>query len=514
MRITQRYYQTYVKKQVVISLNLHGKLKHPIQFHELTEIPEHHREDRIERQMGGESQALKTLHSFLSSRAGQYSKGISSPNTSWQSGSRLSPYLTWGNVSLRFVIQRTRQKQAQLREQKKIKNTKWTNHSASTDVTATASSPNNDETNSPWLKSLAAFSSRMHWRSHFTQKLESEPQIEKQDLCPAYQHLRRSENDWNESYYEAWATGKTGFPFVDACMRCLLKHGWINFRMRAMLVSFATYNLWLDWKRIAPHLARVFLDFEPGIHYPQIQMQSGTTGINAMRVYNVTKQGRDQDPNGIFIRKYVSELKSVPLKYLHEPSKMSFSLQEKIQVYIGIGTHIGNESILCKTNRDDIIGSTSYPAPIVNEVETAKAAKDRVNAVRKLDTTKRLAEQVYDKHGSRSNRNSDMNGLKPKALSSSIKRVKVHKGQKTLKDMFHHTQIAMISENGGKFDAQSGSPLPSESKRVNVVINQVKGVEPLRVAKTQDKNGWNCKACTYLNEKPLALACSICGSLK
>ena len=154
------------------------------------------------------------------------------------------------------------------------------------------------------------------------QKLESEPLLEKKDLCPSYQHLRRQEGDFNKSFFEKWKSGHKGFPFVDACIRCLHRHGWLNFRMRAMILSFATYNLWLDWKKIAPHLARLFLDYEPGIHYPQLQMQAGTTGINAMRVYNVTKQGNDQDPNGDFIRKYVLELRNVPNEYIHEPGKM------------------------------------------------------------------------------------------------------------------------------------------------------------------------------------------------
>ena len=126
--------------------------------------------------------------------------------------------------------------------------------------------------------------------------------MEARDVCPAFQSMRRGDDDWNEEYYQAWKHGRTGFPFVDACMRCLIQHGWLNFRMRAMLVSFATYNLWLDWTRISGHLARVFLDYEPGIHYPQIQMQAGTTGINAMRVYNVVKQGKDQDPDGTSVR--------------------------------------------------------------------------------------------------------------------------------------------------------------------------------------------------------------------
>ena len=138
--------------------------------------------------------------------------------------------------------------------------------------------------------------------------------------------VRRSPGDWRQDFFQAWKSGQTGFPMVDACMRCLERHGWVNFRMRAMVVSFAAYNLFLDWRGIAPHLARLFLDYEPGIHYPQLQMQSGVTGINAMRVYNVTKQAHDQDPKGIFIRKYVRELKHVPTKYIHEPAQLQNAL--------------------------------------------------------------------------------------------------------------------------------------------------------------------------------------------
>lgn len=270
--------------QLILDIDIPGRTRKPL-FDELTEIPHVQRVDRTQRQTGGESKALETLESFLQNRGKDFSKGISSPISSWSSCSRISPYLTWGHVSLRYVVKSVKAKQE---ENKRLK-------AAGKDV------------DPGWARSLTAFLSRLHWRSHFIQKLESEPEIEKRDMCPAYQHLRRQAGDWNEHYYQAWESGKTGFPFVDACMRCLRTHGWLNFRMRAMLVSFATYNLWLDWHRIAPHLARVFLDYEPGIHYPQLQMQSGTTGINAMRVYSVTKQAKDQDRKGksqSFCREY------------------------------------------------------------------------------------------------------------------------------------------------------------------------------------------------------------------
>ncbi|MFX9104969.1 FAD-binding domain-containing protein, partial [Acinetobacter baumannii] len=80
-----------------------------------------------------------------------------------------------------------------------------------------------------------------------------------------------------------------------------------------------SYHLWLPWRETGLHLARRFVDYEPGIHWPQVQMQSGTTGINTMRIYNPVKQAYDQDPLGRFVRAYLPELACVPDAFIHEP---------------------------------------------------------------------------------------------------------------------------------------------------------------------------------------------------
>jgi deoxyribodipyrimidine photo-lyase len=146
-----------------------------------------------------------------------------------------------------------------------------------------------------------------------------------------------------------------------------------------MLVSFASYHLWLHWRQTGLFLARQFLDFEPGIHWSQMQMQSGTTGINTLRIYSPTKQAHDHDPQGFFIRRWVPELARVPLPYLAEPWKMDRSLQRESGCILGV----------------------DYPEPIVEEKAALKAAKDRIYGLRKLKQAREEAGAVQARHGSR-----------------------------------------------------------------------------------------------------------------
>ena len=296
------------------------------------------------RQRGGRAAALATLESFLGERGREYRYQMSSPVTAFDACSRLSPHLTWGTISMREVAQAST---------KRIK----------------AISHLNDSVSKSWRASMISFMGRQHWHCHFMQKLEDEPRLEFENLHRAYDGIRPEIAD--PQRLAAWRAGETGFPFVDACMRALDQHGWINFRMRAMLMSFASYHLWLPWRDSGLHLARQFVDYEPGIHWSQVQMQSGTTGINTMRVYNPVKQGVDQDPTGAFVRAYVPELADVPDAFIHEP-------------WLWPGA-----SSLC------------YPQPIVDHAAAAKAARDALYALRKGSGHKEAARKIVAKHGSR-----------------------------------------------------------------------------------------------------------------
>ena len=275
----------------------------------------------------GERAAWATLDSFLGGRGRDYRRAMSSPLTATEGCSRLSAHLAFGTISMRCV------------------------HQA---VEARISATNDRDL----AYGLRGFASRLRWHCHFMQKLEDEPAIEWHNVARTVDGLRPGDGvhagSVDTERLQAWREGRTGFPMVDACMRQLRATGWLNFRMRAMLVSFAAYHLWLHWREPGLFLARQFLDFEPGIHWSQMQMQSGTTGINTLRIYSPAKQALDHDPHGLYIRQWVPE-----------------------------------------------IGSAAYPAPIVDERSAVAAAKEKLYGLRQTSKAHAEADAIQHKHGSR-----------------------------------------------------------------------------------------------------------------
>jgi deoxyribodipyrimidine photo-lyase len=253
------------------------------------------------RQKGGRKLGLDVLDDFLEVRSEQYRGGISSPLSAPTACSRISPYFTYGCISMREVVH------------------------AMVEVMDRESSRESRKS-----KGLRALMSRLYWHCHFIQKLESEPELEFQNVHRGYDGLR--EEDWNESHFAALSEGRTGWPLVDACVLMLKDTGWINFRMRAMIVSTAAYPLWLHWREVGQWLARHFLDYEPGIHWSQMQMQAGTTGINIPRIYNPIKQARDHDPKGVFVRRWIPALRQVPDTWLFEPWHLTSEMQQQFGI--------------------------------------------------------------------------------------------------------------------------------------------------------------------------------------
>jgi deoxyribodipyrimidine photo-lyase len=270
-------------------------------------------------QPAGTATAWRYLHSFVRSRGFNYHRHISKPILSRTSCGRISPYLAWGNLSVRQTYQFVKQ------------HPNFNTHK----------------------RAFSGFLERLKWRCHFIQKFEVECTYETHCINKGYESL---EHLIQEDLLQAWKTGRTGYPLVDACMRCVIATGWLNFRMRALLVSFLCHHLDQDWRSGSYHLAQQFLDYEPGIHYPQFQMQAGTTGVNTIRIYNPVKQSKDHDPNGEFIRKWVPELCNIQDAFVHEPWKMTFMEQKLYNFQLG----------------------EAYPHPIVDLEESAKKAREKI----------------------------------------------------------------------------------------------------------------------------------------
>ena len=302
-----------------------------------------------QRDQPGETSAHVRLSYFLT-HAGPYRYALSRPEQSVSASSRLSWYLTYGNLSAKQIHQAT-----------------------FTQIKYLASQPNKSSSLTRDIASLNAFYQRLFWRCHFIQKLESQSSIEYHNQNKAFDTIR---TETNHDLIQARYHGQTGIPMIDAGMRCLHATGWINFRMRATLTSFICNTCMQPWQAIWPMLAKLFLDYEPGIHYSQLQMQSGTTGINTIRIYNPLKQIQEKDSDLTFVRRWIPEI-------------VWLDHEEIFQ----LGTETGNILLLTK--------SINYPSAIIDIITANRLARIALRWVKKTDESKTEAQKVYNKLWSR-----------------------------------------------------------------------------------------------------------------
>ena len=291
--------------------------------------------------VGGTARGREKLTAFLD-RIEQYPGNISAPLDARTGTSQLSPYLKFGCLSVRQVYQTV-------------------------------------EANAPDCRGKTLFRSRLYWNKHYTQKLLDWPAWTDTTVNPVMEGFNDEHHD--PELVAAWKQGRTGFPMVDASMRCLVETGWLNFRMRAMGASFFADLLMQPWQIGADFYHYHLVDSDPAINYTQWQSQAGATGTNLMRVYNPRKQVRDNDPDGEFIRTYVPELADLPTAYLDQPEKTPLSVQRSVGVRIG----------------------EDYPYPIIDYERARARIYDRYDAV-KAAAKQALTDPAVRRRASLSNR--------------------------------------------------------------------------------------------------------------
>lgn len=282
-------------------------------------------EDRCpHRQRGGREEGLRLLDSFLTLRGEPYRTAMSSPLSGERACSRLSPHLAFGTLSLRETVQATAARQAA-------------------------------RPGGQWPGALTGFQHRLLWRDQSIQTLEDQPSLETACQLRAAESLRARPPD--AVRLAAWEAGETGLPFLDASLRYLRATGWLNFRMRAMVMASASHYLGLDWRATGPILARLFTDYEPGIHWPQVQLHAGVAATQPPRLCNPVRLGMEQDPTGAFTRRWLPELAPVPDACLQEPWKWP-----------------GFQSL----------AGRRYPEPVVDPQAAQKAARAAIWSLRRM----------------------------------------------------------------------------------------------------------------------------------
>ncbi|MET7414838.1 cryptochrome/photolyase family protein [Streptomyces rubiginosohelvolus] len=226
---------------------------------------------------GGEKAGRKLVTSWLHGPMADYEDGHD--DLAGDATSRLSPHLHFGTVSAAELANRAREK----------------------------GGPGGE-----------AFVRQLAWRDFHHQVLAARHDASWSDYRPRHDRWRSDEDE-----IDAWKTGHTGFPLVDAAMRQLAHEGWMHNRGRMLAASFLTKTLYVDWRVGARHFLDLLVDGDMANNQLNWQWVAGTgTDTRPNRILNPVVQGKRFDPDGAYVRRWVPELAEVKGSAIHEPWKL------------------------------------------------------------------------------------------------------------------------------------------------------------------------------------------------
>lgn len=240
-----------------------------------------------------EQQVLELLRSFCRERVQDYQQARDFPAI--DGTSTLSPYFAIGVVSAQQAVARL---QAEANEQM------WQDSSGA----------------AVWLSELI-------WREFYKHILVAYPQLIKHRAFQADTEAIIWGN--NEAWFAAWCEGRTGYPIVDAAMRQLNQTGWMHNRLRMITASFLVKDLQIDWRWGERYFMSKLIDGEFAANNGgwQWAASTGTDAAPYFRIFNPVTQSEKFDPKGIFLQKYLPELKGLSSKQLHWPHPLPMSVQ-------------------------------------------------------------------------------------------------------------------------------------------------------------------------------------------
>jgi deoxyribodipyrimidine photo-lyase len=199
------------------------------------------------------------------------------------------------------------------------------------------------------------FRKELAWREFYAAVLSRWPATAHDYVQPRLKELPYAEGDHLVERLTAWQDGRTGYPLVDAGMRQLLAEGWMHNRVRMLVASFLVKDLGVEWTHGARHFMRHLVDGDlaSNQHGWQWAAGTGTDAAPYIRIFNPTTQARRFDPDGVYIRRWVPELRGVDDRFVHEPW------------------------------RAPAASTTGYPAPIVDHAEARLRALADYEEVRR-----------------------------------------------------------------------------------------------------------------------------------